>query len=225
MVIWYMIGVITMTVIAAVAIFYGLKDARLIRRWPLVIGLGLLVIVCLLTALVSTQEWGGMTAFMVGIFVVAVAIIAGFIMLVLLPRWRKTVVLLMSIAFPLLFWQSILIGSEVSPETITRKNGVLIAQALKAYHLDHRTYPVVLEELAPKYLAILPDDPESPGGWLYKLTSDGFALGYVFGVGKLGYSVCILTPTLTDWDCLSETYDAEPFGLGPTPVPTRTRMP
>ncbi len=146
-------------------------------------------------------------------------------MLVLLPRWRKAVVLLVSIVFPLLFWQSMLIGSESSPDAITRKNGVLMARALNAYYIDKHVYPTTLEELAPKYLATIPDEPQSPGGWLYKLTSTGFALGYVSWVDKLGYGVCILTPQVTDWDCLPITYNAEPFDLGPTPVPARTRIP
>jgi hypothetical protein len=173
----------------------------------------------------STQDWGGITAVMTGIYLVIIVIPAGLAMLLLLPKWRKTVVLLVSIAFPLLFWQSILIGSEGSPDAITRRNGILMAQALKAYDADNHVYPTALEELAPKYLARVPDDPQSPGGWLYKLTGDGFALGYVSWVDRSGYSVCVLTPRETDWNCSPITRNGEPFNLGPTPVPTRTRMP
>jgi hypothetical protein len=210
-----------MTVIAVVSIFYGLKDAQAVRRWPLAIGFGLLVIVCLLTAFVSTQEWGGMTAGMTGIYFLSIiVIIASVVMLVLLPKWRKTVVLLVGVAFPILFLQSILIGSEGSPDTITRKNGVLIAQALKAYHVDHHTYPATLEELVPKYLATIPAEPESTSGWLYKVTDDDFALGYVSDVEKFGYWVCIYTATATDWECPLPTFIGEPFNLGPTPMPT-----
>ena len=223
MVTWYMMGSIAMTAIAVVAVFYGLKDAHVIRRWPLTTGFGLLIAVCLLTALISTQEWGGLVAFMAGIFIVIIVIIAGLVLLMVLPKWRKTVVLLVSVVFPLLFWQSILVGSEISPGTITRKNGVLIAQALNAYHDDNHLYPMTLEELLPKYLTTIPNEPQSPGGWLYKLTSDGFALGYVDWVDKLGYGVCILAPRVMDWNCLPSTYDAEPFNLGPTPVPTKNR--
>ncbi len=179
MVTGYMIGSVAMTVIAVVSIFYSLKDARVVHRWPFAIGLGLLIAVCLLTALISTQEWGGLIAIIVGIFVGAVVVIAGIVLLVLLPKWRKTVALLVSIVFPLLFWQSILIGSESSPGAITRKNGGLMARALNAYYIDKHVYPTTLEELAPKYLGAIPDEPQSPGGWLYKLTSTGFALGYV----------------------------------------------
>jgi hypothetical protein len=221
----YLIGSIAMTVIAVISIFYGLKDAHVVRRWPLIIGFGLLLIVCLWTALISTQVWRDVYTDIAGFFVSIVVIIAGFVMLVLLPKWRKTVVLIVSIMFPLLFWQSILTGAENSFDTLTRKNGVLIVQALKAYHVDNHAYPATLEELAPMYMVAVPDDPQSPGGWLYRLTSDDFELGYVLGVDKRGYSVCILTPTLKDWACPSATYDDDHFGLGPTPVPTRTRMP
>ncbi len=220
----YLIGSITMTVIAVVAIFYGLKDAQLVRRWPLVIGFGLLIVVCLLTAIISTQELGGVLAVIAGVYIGIIVIGASLVML-LLPKWRKTVALLVGIAFPLLFWQSMLIGSEGSPDAITRRNGILMAQALNAYHADHHVYPTALEELAPKYLAKVPDDPQSSGGWLYKLTSDGFALGYVSWVDKFGYSVCFLTPQDTDWNCPLNVPNGEPFDLGPTPVPTRTRMP
>jgi hypothetical protein len=201
MVIWYMIGVITMTVIAAVAIFYGLKDARVIRRWLLVIGIGLLVLICLWTAIVSTEEWGGVVAFIAGIYIGIIVIIASIVMLALLPKWRKTAALLVGIAFPLLFWQSMLIGSEGSPDAITRRNGILMAQALNAFYADNHRYPTALEELTPIYLVKIPDDPQSPGGWLYKLSSEGFTLGYVSYVDKFGNSVCVLTPRETDWNC------------------------
>ena len=221
-----MIGSIAMTGIAVVAIFYGLKDAHLVRRWPLVIGFGLLIVVCLLTAIISTQDWGGILAIMTGIYYLGIiVIVASLVMLLLLPKWRKTVALLVGIAFPLLFWQSMLIGSEGSPDAITRRDGILMAQALNAFYADNRAYPTALEELAPKYLAKVPDDPQSSGGWLYKLTSDGFALGYVSWVDKFGYSVCFLTPQDTDWNCPLNVSSGEPFDLGPTPVPTRTRMP
>ena len=132
--------------------------------------------------------------------------------------------LLVGIAFPLLFWQSILIGSEGSPDAITRRNGILMAQALNAFYADNHVYPTALEQLAPTYLAKIPDDPQSPGGWLYKLSSESFILGYVSWVDRFGYSVCVLMPRETDWNC-SPTSNGEPFNLGPTPVPTRTRMP
>ncbi len=213
-----------MTAVAVALIFYSLKDARIIRRFPFVFGLGLLVLICFLTAFASTQEWGGVMAVIAGVYIGIVVIIASIVMLVLLPKWRKTVALLVGIAFPLLFWQSMLIGSKGSPDAITRRNGIVMAQALNVYYADNRAYPIALEKLTPKYLAKVPDDPQSPGGWLYKLTNDGFALGYVSWVDRFGYSVCVLTPHETDWNC-SPTSNGEPFNLGPTPVPTRTRMP
>jgi hypothetical protein len=222
----YLISSIAMTVIAVVAIFYGLKDAQLVRRWPLVIGFGLLIVVCLLTAIISTQDWGGILAIMTGIYYLGIIVlVASLAMLLLLPKWRKAVALLIGIAFPLLFWQSMLIGSEGSPDAITRRNGILMAQALNAFYAEHHMYPMALEELAPKYLATIPADPQSAGGWLYRLTTDGFALGYVSWVDRFGYSVCVLTPQETHWDCSPITRNGEPFSLGPTPVPTRTRMP
>jgi hypothetical protein len=157
---WYMIVSIAMTVIAVVSIFYGLKDVHIVRRWPLVIGFGLLIVVCLLTAIISTQDWGGIVAIMTGIYYLSIiVIVASLVMLLLLPKWRKTVALLVGIAFPLLFWQSMIIGSEGSPDAITCRNGILVAQALNVFFADHHVYPTALEQLAPQYLAKVPDDP------------------------------------------------------------------
>jgi len=36
---------------------------------------------------------------------------------------------------------------------------LIVALALHAHHADHANYPASLEELAPKYLCAIPDDP------------------------------------------------------------------
>src|SRR5262249_33426085 len=62
----------------------------------------------------------------------------------------------------------------------TRRN-VLVGFALAAYKADHGSYPKLLDSLAPKYLAKVPDDHFSGKALIYRLTDDGYLL-YSVGV-------------------------------------------
>jgi hypothetical protein len=56
-----------------------------------------------------------------------------------------------------------------------------LAFALAAYHRDNGRYPAKLDDLAPKYLATVPDDLFSGKALLYRLTEKGYLL-YSVGV-------------------------------------------
>jgi hypothetical protein len=58
-----------------------------------------------------------------------------------------------------------------------------VAFALVAYHRDNAKYPAKLSDLAPKYLAIVPDDVFSGKALLYRPTEKGFL---VYSVGLNG---------------------------------------
>ncbi len=62
------------------------------------------------------------------------------------------------------------------------RNGVL-AFALAAHHADHKAYPAKLADLAPKYVAKLPDDLFSGKPLIYKPTDAGYLL---YSVGANG---------------------------------------
>ena len=56
-----------------------------------------------------------------------------------------------------------------------------VAFALAAYRRDHGSYPAKLDDLAPKYLAAVPDDLFSGQAVLYRLSDKGYLL-YSVGV-------------------------------------------
>jgi hypothetical protein len=78
-------------------------------------------------------------------------------------------------------------------------------------------YPASLDELVPIAATALPEEPATIWGWLYTATDDDFTLGYVYGVDKLGYSVCVYSAQKPEWDCLPN-YSTGPFILEPTPT-------
>ena len=60
-----------------------------------------------------------------------------------------------------------------------------VALALRAYRVENGAYPTKLADLAPKYLAKLPDDPFAKSGPLgYKLTGDKYILYSIGPDGK-----------------------------------------
>jgi hypothetical protein len=59
-----------------------------------------------------------------------------------------------------------------------------VAFALAAYRQDHGRYPAKLDELAPKYLEIIPDDLFSGEALIYRLEDDGYLL-YSVGVNGI----------------------------------------
>ncbi len=61
------------------------------------------------------------------------------------------------------------------------QRNVRIAFALAAYHRDHGSYPAKLDDLAPKYLAAVPDDLFSGKALVYRPTEKGY-LFYSVGV-------------------------------------------
>ncbi len=56
-----------------------------------------------------------------------------------------------------------------------------VAFALAAYHSDNRLYPAKLDELAPKYLAVVPDDLYSGKALIYRPSEKGY-LFYSVGI-------------------------------------------
>ena len=61
------------------------------------------------------------------------------------------------------------------------QRNVQVAFALAAYHRDHGDYPAKLDDLAPKYLAAVPDDLFSGKALVYRPTDKGY-LFYSVGV-------------------------------------------
>jgi hypothetical protein len=64
-----------------------------------------------------------------------------------------------------------------------RRRNLHVAFALAAYHAESSRYPAQLEDLAPKYLATIPDDLFSGQALHYGLTEKGYL---VYSVGVNG---------------------------------------
>ena len=64
------------------------------------------------------------------------------------------------------------------------RRNVQVAFALAAYHRDHGDYPAKLDDLAPKYLAAVPDDLFSGKALVYRPTEKGYLFYSVGADGK-----------------------------------------
>ncbi len=189
---------------------------KIARGWGAA-GLGLLVLDCIwLVSFASEGGLGGVAAFIAGALMAGTALIASALLALFLPGWRKLVAVPLVIVFPVALFASTQIGDAYSWERIAEKNGVFIAQALNRYHADHLTYPKTLTELVPTYLDNL-REPRAVWGWLYTATQDDFSLGYVYWVDREGYSVCVYSSMVPEWNCLPGS--PGPFTIAPTPGP------
>jgi hypothetical protein len=56
------------------------------------------------------------------------------------------------------------------------QRNLYLAFALEAYHADHGTYPAKLNELAPKYIAAIPNDIFSGKPLIYRQAENGYLL-------------------------------------------------
>lgn len=77
-------------------------------------------------------------------------------------------------------------GERITDATCqTQNNLLLVALALRAYRLNHGTYPATLAALAPKYLKAVPDDPFALSGPLrYKRVGQKYVLYSIGPDGK-----------------------------------------
>jgi hypothetical protein len=57
------------------------------------------------------------------------------------------------------------------------------AIALAWYHMDHKSYPKMLSELAPRYISAIPNDPYSDRAYIYQPQDGGYLL---YSVGRNG---------------------------------------
>lgn len=73
-----------------------------------------------------------------------------------------------------------------------------VIEALEAYHTAQQTYPATLDELAPDYLAAIPQ-PEAMPPLTYELTEQSYQLAFEY-VGP-GMNRCVYTPE-EEWDCM-----------------------
>jgi hypothetical protein len=204
--------------IAASAFFFyaGLRDSRSIAWTRIAIGISMLLLACgwLIAVMISDIS---LIAFYEFLFASGASVLAGVSLVLLLVRWRKVIGLLMSIGFPVALYLGLEIGSPYTPDSIIRKNGEAIAQAVTEYHSDRGIYPDTLNELIPAYLTDL-REPKTIWGWLYLTSRDDYTLGYVSYINKWGYSICKYSATAPEWDC-PLNYSTAPLVLEPTPGP------
>lgn len=159
------------------------------------------------------------------VFVLATiaALLSGIFLGAYLTRWQKLFGLFIGIGFPFIMLLSIYLGLYFDPDSIIRRNGEAIAQALNEYHAAKGIYPETLDELVPTYMADL-KEPKTLWGWLYVAEQDNFTVGYVSYIDKMGYTICKYSRTLPEWNCPMD-YSTEPFHLEPTPPPDPVSVP
>jgi hypothetical protein len=182
------------------------------------VGIVVLLASCIPLAVLSSR--GGLgppLAFYPLAWAAVTAAIAGLLLLWSLPGRKKAAGLFLVVVLPALLLAAIFSGESRSPESITERKGMVIVDALQAYHRDNGYYPASLDELQPEYLNIVPDEPPFIWGWLYTVKNGTFYLGYVAGVDSLGYSVTLISSDSLEWDYMP--LSTGPFVLGPTPAP------
>ena len=161
---------------------------------------------------------GGLLAFIASIIASFVAFLAGLMLFFISKRTTKYIGILMGLAIPLAMFATIWIAEDFSYTSVLRRNGIALAQIIDQYKNELGHYPPTLEELKPRYVSDL-KAPDDYWGWLYYSTDEAFTLGYVFHIGKFGYSLCLIHSTNRTWDCLMDS--TGPFTLGPTPTPSQ----
>ena len=113
-------------------------------------------------------------------------IIAGLLLALKLDDRKAIISLVFIILFPIALFVSVGIGSEYSPEALTRKNGDTVVQALEQYYAEKGAYPIALVDLVPTHLATIPEPRVFEGGWKnaidneweYQVISDSFRLRF-----------------------------------------------
>jgi hypothetical protein len=188
------------------------------RAWgTLIASVSVLILACWCVGLTaSIGGLGGAVALIQASFATVASLITSLWLLWSLNGWNKAVTLLVSFLFPLTLFSSIHIGDTHSPDAVIRHNGTALVQAIDRYHTASGTYPKTLNELVPSFLTALPEEPKTIWGWLYTSSDNTFTVGYVYDVGKWGYSVCLYRSADPKWDCLPNS--TGPFVLQPTPM-------
>lgn len=204
---------IALTVSAAIVLWFGLRPKSKPNYGLVTVSLGLLFVVCggIVVLSASDDAWG-MIAFILSIPTTIIALIAGLALAVELRGRRKLASLIIAVIYPAALFGSAILASDYSPEALSRKYADVIGQQLDHYRGDTGHYPAQLAELVPAYLDDL-REPKSIWGWLYEGTQDEFTLGYVSGVDRIGYSICLYTSDNRAWVCGRSS----PFNLPPTP--------
>ena len=217
MVLLWLLLPIGSTAIVAFLIWLGLSNPGRIAWGYIVAGLATILFICFVSIQISAEGLG-MLVVIEDILAAIAALVAGIALALYLRGKRRLFGIVVIFLFPLLIFLSYQFGDTFSSESVRKKDGSAIAQALDQYRAEKGTYPELLDQLVPQYLAEL-RQPKTVWGWLYISTASTFSLGYVYDVDKwFGYSVCTLSSSVREWDC--QLASTGPFGkLPPTPFP------
>jgi hypothetical protein len=147
------------------------------------LGLGLLgyLAYSIFWASVWDQTSDGMGGLALSQLSALVAAGAGMAMAVALTGWRRGVGLLFALLVPLLLYQSLEQGWQVSYHDLTEARAERIVKALADYHQREGVYPPTLDALTPRYLLRVPQPVELRGEtWCYQGDDDFYRLGAFF---------------------------------------------
>lgn len=202
-------------VLGVYCLFLAFRKTPRIRWKYVLLGMILIAIHCGLLGAISggTDGLGAVIGFLNTLFGSIVIFFSGIVLLTVLPGKRKWVGVLVIIILPTLYISSVFLGDHFSK--INRDRDAVV-KAINKYHVQNGIYPESLDELVPEYIEDL-RSPLTTWGWLYLAETDQFSFGYVDWIDKMGYSVCVYSSYIPEWDCLPN--ETGPFQLGPTPMP------
>lgn len=203
-----------MVVLTIYCLFLAFRKTLEVRWKYVLVGIILIAICCVGIGIIAGQDiFGVIYGIYSTLFGCIAALISGVFLLTSLIGKRKLVGVLVIIFIPSLLFSSVFLGDKFSKINTDR---AAVIQAIKKYHSENAIYPDSLHDLVPEYIEDL-SDPLTTWGWLYLAEADQFSFGYVYGIDKSGYSVCVYSSDISEWDCLP--YNTGPFQLGPTPMP------
>ncbi len=186
------------------------------RWWKTALAVFLTLIVMLQLIYWTVVDDGGLLGLLLVIYASLLSVPTALVVFFTAPRPRRILGLAAALAIPFSLFFTLWIAEEFSPTSVARKDGIVLAQEIEQYKDDTGSYPAQLHDLVPNYRTNI-KDPKTYKGWLYAATNQNFMLGYVDYIDKWGYTVCLISSGIKEWNC-STDYKS-PFNLAPTPTP------
>lgn len=201
---------------SVILLYQGLRDPHNILQKQICKAIGLLLLACAgFFLLASIGELGTYIAVLAAIPIIIITITSGLLLSRILPRGRKSLILLVLIGFPIMFFISVSFGYLYTPTLRNERDGQKVVQALDEYHRRNGKYPATLDQLRSDSRILFIEKPPTIWGWLYTASQDDYVLGFVNDVDKFGYWVCIYRSHSSKWKCIPESEG--PFTIKPTP--------
>ena len=157
----------------------------------------------------SLGTTGGHVAATLSTCIALFAIPVWVVLIILSTKRMRRLMIMLTVAYPLMLLANVEIGARLSPEYITQKQGRIIINALDQYYRANGRYPPTLNTLVPTFLDKIPETRISyivnsvshPDikKWDYTtaLQEGGFTLGFWYRDD--GFKQCVYVSETEEW--------------------------